>query len=138
MNNKTYKTGGFKFKDYFLSTLSLLLGFIIVFPILYTFMAGFKSEANFDNYPPTFLPDTFTYLDNYKQALFDSMVSRFMLNSLIISLSGVAIRLLFSTLAAYAFAFFEFPGKNFMFFFILGTMMIPPEALLITNFLTVT
>ena len=40
-------------------------------------------------------------------------------------------------MASYAFAFFEFKGKNFLFFFIVGTMMIPSEALLISNYLTV-
>lgn len=138
MSSNTYKVTEFKPRQYVTSIISLILGLIIAFPVFYTFMAGFKSEATFDNYPPTIFPDTFAYLDNYKQVLFDSMVPRFMLNSLIIALAGVFIRLLFSTLAAYAFAFFEFPGKKFMFFFILGTMMIPPEALLITNFLTVT
>ena len=46
-------------------------------------------------------------------------------------------RLVFAILAAYAFVFFEFKGKKFLFFLILGTMMLPADTLLITNYQTV-
>jgi multiple sugar transport system permease protein len=46
------------------------------------------------------------------------------------------IEVIFSALAAYAFAKFNFFGKNFLFLLFLGTMMIPGEVMLIPNYIT--
>ncbi|MBW7453601.1 carbohydrate ABC transporter permease [Paenibacillus sepulcri] len=119
------------------TVLSLLLGLIVAFPLFYAILAGFKTEGEFGSFPPTVLPDSFSYLENFKEVLFNTMIPRFMLNSFMIALIVTLVRLLISTLAAYALAFINFPGRKFMFVFILGTMMIPSEALLISNFITV-
>jgi sn-glycerol 3-phosphate transport system permease protein len=126
-----------KFKYYFSSILSVLLGLIIAFPLIYAIFAGFKDNVNFDIYPPTILPDTFTNLDNFVHVLTKTLITRYMFNSFIIAITATVVRLILSTLASYAFAFFKFKGKNFFFFFIVGTMMIPAEALLISNYLTI-
>ncbi|WP_276929290.1 carbohydrate ABC transporter permease [Herbinix luporum] len=130
---RKYKT----FKYYASSILSLILGLVIIFPIFYAICAAFKENAGFDGYPPKILPESFLHLDNFKYVLTETLIPRYMLNSLIIAVIALVARILFSTLASYAFAFFEFKGKNFLFFLIVGTMMIPSEALLISNYLTV-
>ena len=43
----------------------------------------------------------------------------------------------FAVLAAYAFVFFEFRGKRLLFFFILATMMLPADTMIVTNYQTV-
>lgn len=127
-----------KFKYYFSSILSALLGLIIAFPLLYAIFAGFKDNVNFDTYPPTILPQSFLHIENFIHVIKETLITRYMLNSFIIAITATLVRLILSTLASYAFAFFKFKGKNFLFFFIVGTMMIPAEALLISNYLTVT
>ena len=124
-------------KSLFYSVLSLLVGVLIAFPLFFALLSGFKDDATFDAYPPEIFPRSFLYLENYRQVLFDSLVPRFMWNSLIIAAAVTLIRLLISTIAAYAFAFFEFRGKNFLFLMVIGTMMIPSETVLITNYLTI-
>ncbi len=119
------------------SVLALALGILIAFPLFYSFMCGFKDDATFDSFPPTIFPQSLTYLDNFKQVLFDSLVPRFMLNSLLIAVVVTAVRIFLAMFAAYSFAFFNFKGKNFLFFLIIGTMMIPTEAVLIPNYVTV-
>ena len=57
-------------------------------------------------------------------------------NSFLIAVIGTVGVLFTSLLAAYAFAFFKFPGKDFIFTLFLGTMMVPAQVLLIPNFLT--
>ena len=57
-------------------------------------------------------------------------------NSFLIAVIGTVGVLFTSLLAAYAFAFFTFPGKDFIFTLFLGTMMVPTQVLLIPNFLT--
>ena len=126
-----------KFKYYFSSILSILLGLIIAFPLIYAIFAGFKDNVNFDSYPPKILPESFLNLDNFVHVLTDTLIVRYMINSFIIAIVATAVRLILSTLASYAFAFFKFRFKNFLFFAIVGTMMIPSEALLISNYLTV-
>jgi sn-glycerol 3-phosphate transport system permease protein len=124
-------------KPYMAAILKLLLGLIIAFPIFYAIMAGFKTESEFGSFPPVILPHSFGNWDNFRVVVFDTPILRFMWNSLFIALVVTVVRLLLSSLAAYAFAFFQFPGKNFLFFFILCTMMTPSEALLISNFITI-
>ncbi len=113
------------------------LGLLIVFPIFHGFLSAFKTDGAIDAYPPKLLPDSFLYLTNFEEALFQSRVPRYMLNSLVTAVTVTLGRLVFSSLAAYAFAFMNFKGKNVLFFYVIGTMMIPPEALLISNYLTV-
>ncbi len=113
------------------------LGLLIIFPIFHGFMSAFKTDGAIDAYPPRLLPESFLYLENFIQAIFHSMVPRYMLNSLFIAVTVTLVRLIISSTAAYAFAFMNFKGKNVLFFYIIGTMMIPPEALLISNYLTI-
>ena len=77
----------------------------------------------------------FEWWDNYKEALRSQPFGRFFLNTLFVSITVTAVSLFFASLAAYAFAFFNFPYKNLMFMLILGTMMLPQQALLIPNYI---
>jgi len=116
---------------------ALLIGLILIFPIIYCFLSAFKSRAEFAAYPPSLWPSSFTYLDNFATALQKTPILRFMVNSLIISAIGSFGRILLAALAAYAFAYYDFKGKRFFFMLILGTMMLPADTLIITNYLTV-
>jgi ABC-type glycerol-3-phosphate transport system permease component len=76
--------------------------------------------------------------DNYAQAWNDANFSDYFVNSVIIATITVSGMLVFCTLAAYAFARIEFPGKNFVFTLLLATLMIPEAVVWIPNFITVT
>ena len=128
-----------KQKDFLFDTLvtviAIILGIIIIFPLIYCFLSSFKTPSEFLN--PKLFPSSFLYLDNFKNALERGNLLRYTLNSFVIALVGTAVRMVLSILAAYAFTFYDFKGKNFFFFLILGTMMIPGDVLLVTNYLTV-
>ena len=117
------------------SLVAIALGLVIIFPLIYCFLSSFKTPSEFLD--PKLLPSSFLNLDNYKAALERGNLLRYILNSFIIAFLGSTIRLIFSILAAYVFAFYDFKGKNVVFFMILGTMMIPSDVLLATNYLTV-
>ena len=121
--------------DIIVTTVALILGFIIVFPLIYCFLSSFQTASEF--LEPKLFPSSFKYLENFKNALERGNLVRYTLNSFIIAFFGSAIRMALSILAAYAFTFYNFKGKNFFFFMILGTMMIPGDVLLVTNYLTV-
>ena len=117
------------------SLVAITMGLVIIFPLIYCFLSSFKTPSEFLD--PKLLPSSFLNLDNYKAALERGNLLRYILNSFVIAFLGSAIRLIFSILAAYVFAFYDFKGKNVVFFMILGTMMIPSDVLLATNYLTV-
>ena len=120
-----------------LSLLALALGCFVLFPLFYGVMGAFKSPAEFVAYPPTVLPNSFGYLKNFEAVFTQAPMLRYFWNSLVVSVGSTVIRLALAVLAAYAFVFFQFPGKKALFFFLLGTMMLPADTLTITNYQTV-
>lgn len=123
-------------RERFMSLMGLIAGLLIIFPVIYCVGVSFMSASDLSSYPPKLFPSTL-YLDNYKTVFTSTPILQFMWNSLLIALIGTIGRLVTSSLAAYSFAFFEFKGKHFWFLIILGTMMIPGDMLIITNYITV-
>jgi len=76
--------------------------------------------------------------DNYETAWTDANFSDYFVNSVIIATITVTGQVVFSTLAAYAFARMRFPAKNLLFTLLLSTLMIPEAVVWIPNFITVT
>ncbi|GMR10144.1 MAG: carbohydrate ABC transporter permease [Anaerolineae bacterium] len=75
---------------------------------------------------------------NFIEAWTGAEFSRFMLNSVLITVITLAGELTVSVMAAYAFARLEFPGRNMIFGILLASLMIPGMVLVIPNLLTVT
>lgn len=74
-------------------------------------------------------------LMNYVIVWTEDMFGRYIINSIIVSVTVVLANLLFSSMVAYAFARREFKGKNFLFGLILATMMIPFQVTTIPIFI---
>ncbi len=74
-------------------------------------------------------------LENFRYALVEAKVWRFLLNSLVVVLFGTALQLSVSALAAYALARKRFRGLALVSFLILSTMMLPDEVIAIPLFL---
>jgi len=103
-------------------------------PWVWMVSASFQPLGDMFNWPPTWWPEHFT-LDNYKGFLSAAGITGWFLNSLFISLSVVVLQLFFNSLAAYTFAKRKFPGRDGIFIFMLGTLMIPGIVFLIPNYL---
>lgn len=121
--------------DVVVSLVAIALGLVLVFPVIYCIFGAFKTPAEFLS--PKLLPDSFAYIQNFKDAMRQAPMLRYMLNSLIMATLGTVIRLVFSICAAFALTHYEFRGKNLCFFLVLGTMMMPGDTLLVTNYVTV-
>ncbi len=78
------------------------------------------------------------HFENYVIAWQEANFALYFWNSVRITLITLAGELVFSILAAYAFARMRFPGRDLIFAILLSTMMIPAMVLMIPNFLTVT
>ncbi len=121
------------FSDLFVQFMLFALGFLISMPIFIAFFTSFKTPSQVITFPPELIPREWT-LHNYQVALEVTPFGRYLLNSTI--QSGVIMigQVLFSVLAAYAFAILDFPGRNAIFYLVLGSLMVPFELVFIPNF----
>ena len=133
MNGKTKR----RLREWALGGLGLLCGCLLMFPIVYGVLGAFKTPAEFMAYPPRLLPDSFLNLENFRAVFAQAPMPRYFLNTFIVASLGTAVRLIVAVLAAYAFVFFRFPGRKFLFYLLLSTMMLPADTLIITNYQTV-
>ncbi len=109
------------------------IGLIIAMPIFIALFTSFKIPQEVITYPPRVLPNEWT-IENYFSAWDSNPFGRFLLNSFIQTSLITLGQVVFSVLAAYAFALLDFPGRNVLFYVILGSLMIPFELTIIPNF----
>ena len=117
--------------------LILIIGSLIaMLPFVWMILASFKTGAEVRQIPPTFLPQEWT-LENYRTIFGDEDLPllRFYGNSLFIALMNTALVLFTSSLFGFIFAKYSFKGKNIIFWFILATMMIPFQVMMIPGYL---
>lgn len=129
MTRKTKKILGF--------VLRLALGLCFVTPLLIGFAFSFLPNEILDGIPTAndFL-EYFT-VENYKWVFKNIPVLRYVTNSLVMCVVIIVAQVIISSLAAYAFSFFKFKGKDFLFQLILIAMMIPGQVVTIANFITI-
>jgi sn-glycerol 3-phosphate transport system permease protein len=126
-----------KIRTLALDLLLVLLAFLILFPLFYGFFGAFKAPSEFAQQPPTVLPRSFLNLDNFRKVLSQIPLVRYYLNSLAVATLSSVVRIALAVFSAYAFVFYDFPGHKVLFFFMLGTMMMPSDILLLSNYQTV-
>jgi len=109
---------------------------LIAFPLLLALSYSFMSASEIATYPPPLIPSA-PSLNNYATVLDTIPIGRYLLNSFIVSTAVVIGQLITGSFAAYAFAFLVFRGRNVLFFLFLSTLMIPWEATIIPNYMTI-
>lgn len=118
--------------DTAINIMLLLLGILMVLPMYYVIINSFKPLDELFIYPPKFYVVSPT-MDNYKD-LFTIMgeswvpFSRYIFNTVLISIAGTFGNLVFSSLAAYALSKMVFPGRDFFFQLIVKSLMISAGA----------
>jgi ABC-type glycerol-3-phosphate transport system permease component len=98
--------------------------FITIAPLMWVLSTSFKPNDEAISFPPNFLPKNAT-LDNYTFVLSDPVLIISLINSLLVSLGSTALSVTVSALGGYAFARFDFKGKNVIMSLVLGLFMIP-------------
>jgi multiple sugar transport system permease protein len=118
-----------------LSHLVILAGAMaMVVPFLWMLSTSLKSQGAAVAYPPQWIPDPIQW-HNYIDVVQSFPFALFAFNSVKISLLGTLGQLLSTSLAAYAFARMNFPGRQTIFFLLLATLMIPGHVTMIPTFL---
>ena len=117
--------------------LVLIVGLIVmVTPFVWMILGSFKTTGELRQTPPTWIPENAT-LDNFRD-LFDRLdFPRFFFNSTLVAMTVTVGNLLFASMAGYAFAKLEFPGKRVLFVLVLSTLMIPGVVLFMPQFVLI-
>lgn len=94
-----------------------------IFPLLWMVSSSLKTQETI--FSDTSLIPKEWHFENYYLAWKEGGFGRYFLNSIIYTTSVVIGIIIISSLAAYAFSRFKFPGKNFIFYVFMAAMMIP-------------
>jgi len=103
---------------------------VIIFPFFWMISTSLKSNLEIFRPSPTLFPERL-FTENYAKLLADSSFLRFYWNSIVVSVVGTALSTFSSMIAGFVFAKFRFPAKNFLFFLVLATLMVPFQCYMI-------
>jgi sn-glycerol 3-phosphate transport system permease protein len=130
MSSMVYRTHG---STRFLETLAAwLLGILWILPLAYAVWTAFHS-SEFSTRVVLAAPVT---LENFVKAWHAAPFARYFLNTTLLCAMILAAQLVLCTLAAYAFARFEFPGRGLLFALVLVQLMVMPDVLIVENYRT--
>ena len=104
-----------------------------VLPFVWMVSTSFKPSGQVMTREVQFIPREWT-LANYERVFERAMVGRWLLNSVVVTLSVTAGNVILGAMAGYALARLRFPGRNAIWFIILGSLMIPAEMIMVPRF----
>lgn len=113
----------------------LIVSLIVIFPFFWMILGSFKSSVEVQN-KNVFFPSVWMY-QNYIDAWNSADFGTYFRNSFLMAAAVVAAQILTSSMAAYAFAKLRFRLNKPLFMLFLCSMMIPGEATIISNYLTI-
>lgn len=108
---------------------------VVITPFLWTIYASFiESDLRVNTFPT----ESGAYgLGNYRFVLQQSLMSRWYLNSIIVTGMILVGNLALNTMVGYALARIDFPGRKALFAVLLAVMMVPPQILFVPIFILV-
>lgn len=116
--------------------LALIGGLIVVIlPMIYMVSTSLKPNGALYEFPPRFFPSREELtLENYGYVLGQGKFYLNFLNSLLVSCATVVIAAGVAAALGFCIARFQFPGRNFLFLFIMLTMIIPGTTLIVPQY----
>ncbi len=130
MSSLVYRTHG---SARALETLAAwLLGIMWILPLAYAVWTAFHSSE----FSTRFVLSAPLTVENFVKAWHAAPFARYFLNTTLLCAMILAAQLVLCTLAAYAFARFEFPGRGLLFALVLVQLMVMPDVLIVENYRT--
>ncbi len=115
-----------------------ILGFFMIYPLLWLLMSSFKSNETMFHDAYSLIPEAWDIVTNYKSG-FEGVggVSflTFLTNTVFVTIIGMAGCVFISLISAYAFTRLKFKGSGFWFGCVMMTMMIPPQVMVVPQFI---
>lgn len=115
--------------------LCVILGVLLsIFPFYWLVVMSTSTTAEIFGYPPKL---TFgnSFLENIRNVVASVDLMQALLNTFIVSASCALLVMFFDSLAAFAFAKFDFPGKKPLFVLLIATMLVPGSLSLVPSFI---
>jgi sn-glycerol 3-phosphate transport system permease protein len=106
---------------------------VLAFPLYYALVISTQTVAQTTTLPPTLLPST-RALDNYMAAWRKAAMARLLLNSVVMALSVAIGKIVISMLSAFAIVYFNFRGKQLVFWMIFITLMLPVPVRIVSTY----
>ena len=115
----------------------ILVALLIILPLAWMIITSLKPKAEWFTRSVEWVPRTVTF-QNYTNILNNPSlpIVRWFFNSLFVASVSTGLILIIDSLAAYAYARMEFPGRKAIFAMMLSTMMLPGIMFLVPNFIT--
>ncbi|MGN1141573.1 MAG: carbohydrate ABC transporter permease [Oliverpabstia sp.] len=133
---------GMKNKQIFHSVLfhvgACVLGFFMIYPLLWLLMSSFKSNETMFHDAYSLIPETWDIITNYKSGFAGvGGVSffTFLMNTVFVTVVGMVGCVFISLLSAYAYTRMKFAGSKFWFGCVMMTMMIPPQVMVVPQYI---
>jgi multiple sugar transport system permease protein len=122
----------------------VLWGFLIIMaifefaPVSWIFATSLRNPADSFNLPPDFWPTAFHW-QNYLAVITSPKINflGFFWNSLKIALTVTALQLITCSMAGFSFARLRYPGRDFLFFLFLSSLMVPATVIMIPTFILI-
>ena len=118
------------------TTFLTLVVLIVVIPVVWIVLSSFKSATELSQRPPTIIPHQWN-IRNYTDALHTFGFWGYFKNSVFVTTMATLLTLTINSMAAFAFAKYNFRGKNGLFILTLSMIMIPLQVILIPIYLVI-
>jgi multiple sugar transport system permease protein len=116
-----------------LYVLACSLSLVLIFPLFWMVSTSLKTDAEANAPKPVWLPAR-PQLGAYGEILSDPDWRTYIANSIFVTVLGVGGTLISVTIVAFAFSRIDWPGRNVVFFMMLGTLMLPFQATLVPQY----
>jgi ABC-type sugar transport system, permease component len=114
------------------------LSILFVMPLVWMLSASAKLERDVMTYPIQWIPKDWNWVENFQKVWMENVpFSMFYANSFKLAVISTLATLLFSSMAAFAFAKLRAPGKGIMFGLMMSFMVIPEQATLVPRFIMI-
>jgi sn-glycerol 3-phosphate transport system permease protein len=106
---------------------------VLAFPLYYAFVISTQSLAQVSSLPPKLYPSTSVF-DNYAEAWQRAKMGRMLFNSAVMAVAIAVGKIVISLLSAFAIVYFNFRGKQLVFWMIFITLMLPVEVRILPTY----
>jgi multiple sugar transport system permease protein len=117
-----------------LHLVAISVALIFLGPLFWLVASSLKDPSEIHLYPPKAIPSVLQ-VENYARPFVRAPFASFIQNSVIVSTVSVLGTLISCAAAAYGFARFRFPGRNFLFILVLSTLILPREVTIVPLYL---
>jgi ABC-type glycerol-3-phosphate transport system permease component len=142
VSEKNVRPAGFYLSRGLRYLLMVIIGIVMFLPFILAFLGSFKTDIQITAYPPILLPTKWliqNWVDVWKTDIGQGgTFPRWLLNTSFLSVTLAFLRVIFCSLAAYAFSRMKFAGRDLVLTFMLATMMIPDAVKLIPAYVLMT